>query len=140
MSKMNTITRMHIIPMTDGSTRGFTGPRIPAIPKLFKMGLRKFSIFFFICYLSMKILLCKYKRMFTQFILMLFFTGIIFVVTNELTYDRHKEIQYRYLPRDLDEFIRTEPYPSAIFGSMWEVDVRRGGDGMTNPPGIRQSN
>ncbi|AGE48463.1 hypothetical protein PBCVAN69C_361R [Paramecium bursaria Chlorella virus AN69C] len=30
--------------------------------------------------------------------------------------------------------------PSAIFGSMWDVDTRRGGDGGPNPPGIRQSN
>jgi hypothetical protein len=76
-----------------------------------------------------------------SFVLFLFFTGIILVVTNELTYNRPREIQYRYLPRDLDSFIRTEPYPSAIFGSMWNVsDIRRGGDGGPNPPAARQSN
>lgn len=77
---------------------------------------------------------------FTSFILMLLFTGIILIATNELTYNRPREIQYRYLPRDLDSFIRTQEFPSAIFGSMWDVDVRRGGDGGPNPPGIRQSN
>jgi len=76
----------------------------------------------------------------TTFVLFLFFTGIILVATNELTYDRPREIQYRYLPRDLDSFIRTEPFPSAIYGSMWDVDTKRGGDGGPNPPGIRQSN
>jgi hypothetical protein len=75
-----------------------------------------------------------------SFVLFLFFTGIILVATNELTYDRPREIQYRYLPRDLDQFIRTEEFPSAIFGSMWSVDTRRGSDGGPNPPGIRQSN
>ena len=78
--------------------------------------------------------------MIESFLLMLFFTGVILVVVNELAYDRPREIQYRYLPRSLDEFIRTEPVPSAVFGSMWEVDPRRQGDGGSNPPGIRQSN
>lgn len=74
-------------------------------------------------------------------IMFLLFAGIIMLVTNELTYNRPKEIQYRYLPRDLDSFIRTEEFPSAIFGSMWNnADVRRGGDGGSNPPNIMQSN
>lgn len=78
----------------------------------------------------------------SSFLLFLFFAGIIMVVTNSLTYDRPREIQYRYLPRDLDTYIRTEEFPSALFGSMWDVDIRRGGDGGPNPPGvyIRQSN
>lgn len=76
----------------------------------------------------------------SQFVLFLFFTGIILVVTNELTYDRPREIQYRYLPRDLDSFIRTEPYPSAVYGAIFDVDTRRGGDGGPQPPNIRQSN
>ena len=74
------------------------------------------------------------------FMLFFLFAGIVMVVTNSLTYNRPREIQYRYLPRDLDTYIRTEEFPSALFGSMWEVDIRRGGDGGTNPPGIRQSN
>ena len=77
-----------------------------------------------------------------NFLLFLLFAGIIMVVTNQLTYDRPLEIQYRYLPRDLDTYIRTEEFPSALFGSMWNAtgDIRRGGDGGPNPPGIRQSN
>ena len=75
-----------------------------------------------------------------SFVLFLFFTGIILISINELTYNRPREIQNRYLPRDLDSFIRTEEFPSAIFGSLWSVDTRRGGDGGPNPPGIRQSN
>jgi hypothetical protein len=77
---------------------------------------------------------------FGSFFVFLFFTGVVLVATNALTYDRPREIQYRYLPRDLDSYIRTEPYPSAIFGSMWDVSPRRGADGGPNPPGIRQSN
>lgn len=73
-------------------------------------------------------------------IMFLLFAGIIMLVTNELAYNRPREVQYRYLPRDLDSFLRTEEFPSAIFGSMWSADVRRGGDGGPNPPGIRQSN
>ena len=78
----------------------------------------------------------------SSFILFLFFAGIIMVVTNQLTYNLPREIQYRYLPRDLDTYIRTEEFPSALFGSMWgsEGDVRRGGDSGPNPRGIRQSN
>lgn len=78
----------------------------------------------------------------SNFILFVLFAGIIMLVTNELTYNRPREIQYRYLPRDLDTFIRTEEFPSALFGSMWESggDVRRGGDGGAQPQGIRQSN
>ena len=76
----------------------------------------------------------------SSFVLFLFFTGIILIVVNELTYTRPREIQYRYLPRDLDQFIRTEEFPSAIFGSLWSTDTRRGGDGGPNPPGVQQSN
>ena len=77
-----------------------------------------------------------------NFLILLLLAGIILVVTNQLTYDRPREIQYRYLPRDLDTYLRTEEFPSALFGSMWEApgDIRRGGDGGPNPPGIRQSN
>ena len=79
----------------------------------------------------------------SSFVLFLFFTGIILIVTNELTYNKPREIQYRYLPRDLDQFIRTEEFPSAIFGSMWgDPDTRRGGDGgpQSQMSDIRQSN
>ena len=75
-----------------------------------------------------------------NFLILLLLAGIVMIVTNQLTYDRPREVQYRYLPRDLDTYIRTEEFPSALFGSMWDVDTRRGGDGGANPPGIRQSN
>ena len=77
-----------------------------------------------------------------SFLLFVLLAGIILVVTNQLTYDRPREIQYRYLPRDLDTYIRTQEFPSALFGSMWtaEGDIRRGSDGGPNPPGIKQSN
>ncbi|AGE50131.1 hypothetical protein ATCVCanal1_280R [Acanthocystis turfacea Chlorella virus Canal-1] len=69
----------------------------------------------------------------------LFFAGIVLVAVNSLTYDRPVQIQYRYLPRDLDNFIRTEPYPSAIFGSMWDASPRRGGDGGPTPSNVIKS-
>ena len=77
-----------------------------------------------------------------NFLILLLLAGIVMIVTNQLTYDRPREIQYRYLPRDLDTYIRTEEFPSALFGSMWEAsgDIRRGGDSGPNPPGVRQSN
>jgi hypothetical protein len=77
-----------------------------------------------------------------NFLILLLLAGIILVVTNQLTYNLPREIQYRYLPRDLDTYIRTEEFPSALFGSLWDAagDIRRGGDGGANPPGIRQSN
>jgi hypothetical protein len=77
-----------------------------------------------------------------NFMILLLLAGIVMIVTNQLTYDRPREIQYRYLPRDLDTYIRTEEFPSALFGSMWDAtgDIRRGGDGGPNPPGVRQSN
>ena len=77
-----------------------------------------------------------------NFLILLLLAGIVMIFTNQLTYDRPREIQYRYLPRDLDTYIRTEEFPSALFGSMWTAagDIRRGGDSGTNPPGIRQSN
>lgn len=79
---------------------------------------------------------------FTSFVLMMFFTGIILVVTNELTYGKPREIQYRYLPRTLDEFIRTQEMPSALFGSLWDVDPRRGTPKTRekDPTWVRQSN
>lgn len=78
---------------------------------------------------------------FGSFMIFLFFTGIVLVAVNSLTYDRPVQIQYRYLPRDLDSFIRTEPYPSAIFGSMWSAagDFKRGGDGGPTPPNVMHS-
>ena len=76
---------------------------------------------------------------FGSFVVFLFFTGIILVAVNSLTYDRPQQIQYRYLPRDLDSYIRTEPYPSAIFGSMWNADPRRGGDGGPTPTNVLYS-
>jgi len=76
----------------------------------------------------------------SKLVLFMLFAGVIMVIANQLTYDRPREIQYRYLPRDLDTYIRTEEFPSALFGSMWSADIRRGGDGGKNPKGVRQSN
>ena len=58
------------------------------------------------------------------FVLFVFFTGIIMILTNEFTYDRPARVEYRYLPRDLDDYIRTAPLPGNLFGPMFtEKDV-----------------
>lgn len=56
------------------------------------------------------------------------FAGLILILTNELAYGKPERIEYRYLPRDLDTYIREAPAPSTVFGSMFtDQDVVRGG-------------
>ena len=60
------------------------------------------------------------------FVLFVFFTGIILVLTNEFMHDRPTRVEYRYLPRDLDDYVRTAPLPTNVFGPMFEdPDMRR---------------
>ena len=54
------------------------------------------------------------------FLLLAFFTGVIFVLVNEFATTRPKEIEYRYLPRDLDDYIRTAPLATNVFGAMFD--------------------
>lgn len=52
--------------------------------------------------------------------LLLVVAGIALVLANELVAARKRtSIQYRYLPRDLDTYLREEPYASATFSSMF---------------------
>lgn len=52
------------------------------------------------------------------------FIGIIMIVANEVAYQHPTKIVYRYLPRDLDDYIRTSPTPSTVYGAMFsEKDV-----------------
>jgi hypothetical protein len=41
------------------------------------------------------------------FLLFVFFTGVLMIIANELVNDKGVQIEYRYLPRDLDTFYRT---------------------------------
>lgn len=54
--------------------------------------------------------------------------GVLMIVSNRYVADIPEKIEYRYLPRDLDTYIRDTPGPSTVFGAMFtEKDVIRGG-------------
>lgn len=56
-------------------------------------------------------------------LLLLVFAGIILVMANELVAARARpKVVYRYLPRDLDAYLRTEPQASVTFKSMFDTD------------------
>lgn len=53
-------------------------------------------------------------------LVVLVFAGIALLLANEVVAARQtKMIEYRYLPRDLDTYLREEPYASATFESMF---------------------
>lgn len=57
-------------------------------------------------------------------LLLLVFAGIIMVMANELVAARRqRHVVYRYLPRDLDTYLRDEPLASATFKTMFEEDL-----------------
>ncbi len=55
------------------------------------------------------------------FLIALFFTGIVLVVTNQMVkaHARPPRVEYRYLPRDLDTYLREQPLASVQFQSMF---------------------
>jgi hypothetical protein len=55
-------------------------------------------------------------------LLLLFFAGVILVIVNEMVKDRVPEVEYRYLPRDLDTYLREEPLASATFEKIFKGD------------------
>lgn len=56
-------------------------------------------------------------------LLLLVFAGVILVMANELVSARRQpKVVYRYLPRDLDTYLRQEPYASVTFDSMFNSD------------------
>lgn len=57
-------------------------------------------------------------------LLMLFFTGIILVITNEMINAPKQVTEYRYLPRDLDTYIREEPLASVTFDDLFNTDFQ----------------
>jgi len=58
-------------------------------------------------------------------LLCLFFSGVILIVLNELLAARPRAVEYRYLPRDLDTYLRDEPYASVTYQAMFsEPDLR----------------
>ncbi len=57
-------------------------------------------------------------------LLVLFFAGVILVIVNEMVKDRVPEVEYRYLPRDLDTYLREEPRATVAYESMFKGDER----------------
>lgn len=56
-------------------------------------------------------------------LLLLIFAGVIFVMANELVAARTQpKIEYRYLPRDLDTYLREEPLVSVTHSDMFKKD------------------
>ena len=54
------------------------------------------------------------------FVVVLACAGIALVMANELVAARQRTtVEYRYLPRDLDTYMREEPYASVTFQSMF---------------------
>jgi hypothetical protein len=59
--------------------------------------------------------------------IVLIFTGIVLIMANQLAAcsRRPTRVEYRYLPRDLDTYLRTEPLASARLGGMFENETVR---------------
>ena len=56
-------------------------------------------------------------------LLLLVFAGIMLVMANELVAARTRpRVVYRYLPRDLDDYLREQPLASATFDAMFNQD------------------
>lgn len=55
-------------------------------------------------------------------LLLLFFAGVTLVIVNEMVKDRVPEVEYRYLPRDLDTYLREEPRATLAFESIFKGD------------------
>lgn len=58
------------------------------------------------------------------FLLTVFFTGIVLVIVNQLlkARDRPLQVEYRYLPRDLDTYLREQPLASVHFKGMFKEE------------------
>lgn len=56
-------------------------------------------------------------------LLLLLFAGVVLLMANEVVAARQQtRVVYRYLPRDLDTYLRTEPYASVTFDSLFNSD------------------
>jgi hypothetical protein len=56
------------------------------------------------------------------FLLFAVFAGVALILSNQLVAcgARRRPVEYRYLPRDLDTYLRTQPMASAQFTDMFE--------------------
>lgn len=59
-------------------------------------------------------------------LLFLVFLGVVLVMANQLaTCGRRRDIEFRYLPRDLDTYLRQQPYASAQLRDMFAEETVR---------------
>lgn len=58
------------------------------------------------------------------FLIALFFTGVVLVILNQLVkaHARPQRVEYRYLPRDLDTYLREQPMASTHFQGMFREE------------------
>lgn len=63
-------------------------------------------------------------------LVLMLFVGVMLVMANELVAARRQvRVEYRYLPRDLDTYLREAPLASVEFKGMFDADdVRLGGN------------
>ena len=57
------------------------------------------------------------------FLLFLFFTGVVLVVVNQVITAPKVKVEYRYLPRDLDTYLREEDRASVRFDAMFNKNA-----------------
>ena len=63
-----------------------------------------------------------------MWLLVLALFGAVMVLANRYVTNLPDKIEYRYLPRDLDTYVRETPGPATVLGAMFtEEDVIRGG-------------
>lgn len=63
-----------------------------------------------------------------MWLLVLLLVGAVMMLANRYVTDVPCKIEYRYLPRDLDTYVREIQGPATVFGAMFtEKDVIRGG-------------
>lgn len=54
-------------------------------------------------------------------LLLLFFTGLFLLMANQLFVDQPPQVKMVYLPRDLDTYLREEPYALTTFDKMFNA-------------------
>lgn len=55
-------------------------------------------------------------------LMFLLFVGVVLVIVNEMVNKPKQIVHYKYLPRDLDTYLREEPYASITFADMFADD------------------
>lgn len=62
-------------------------------------------------------------------LLFAFFAGVVLLVVNELLAMRPPRVEYRYLPKDLDDYLREAPSPGQSLAIMFkDAEVPRVAD------------